>query len=192
MNIHLFLAFIIPFFTMRLLTDEDRQNTYSLLLTSPIKAWEITIAKFLSGSSMMLSLLAITIIFPIFLIAFSAPGQGAGPDIGIIATSYLGLILVGAAYVSIGLFWSSVSTSQMIVVIASFASNLIFFWILALAAQTTSGTTQTVFKYLATSDQVQTFTKGVLELKSFVYFFSLIFFFLFLTNKSVESRSWRS
>lgn len=191
-NVHLFLVFIIPFFTMRLITEESRNNTLALLLTSPIKTWEITLGKFFSGITMLCSMLFVTIIFPIFLVAFTEPGQGVGPDIGVILSTYLGLILVGSVYVAIGLFWSSMTTSQMIAVLFTFASNLMFFWLLALAAQSTSGTAQEVFKYMASSDQFQTFTKGVLELKSFVYLFSLMFFFLYLTKQSIESRAWRS
>jgi ABC-2 type transport system permease protein len=192
LNVHLFLVFIIPFFTMRLITEETRNNTLALLLTSPIKTWEITWAKFFSGVTMLLALLTVTVIFPIFLVAFSEPGQGAGPDLGVILSTYLGLILVGSAYIAIGLFWSSMTSSQMIAVLFTFATNLAFFWLLALAAQASSGTSQEVFKYLATSEQLQTFTKGIFELKSFVYFLSLITFFLFLTKQSIESRAWRS
>ncbi len=192
LNTHLFLVFILPFFTMRLMTEESRNNTLALLLTSPVKTWDITIAKFFSGLTMLSALLLVTIIFPIFLVAFSEPGQGAGPDLGVIVSTYLGLFIVGAAYVAIGLFWSSMTSSQMIAVLFTFATNLIFFWLLALASQSSSGATQEVFKYLATSDQLQTFTKGVLELKTFVYFASLITFFLYLTKQSIESRAWRS
>lgn len=191
-NVHLFLVFIIPFFTMRLITEENRNNTLALLLTSPVKTWDITWGKFFSGLSMLLGMLAVTIIFPIFLIAFSAPGQGLGPDLGVIMSTYLGLVLIGAVYVAVGLFWSSMTNSQMIAVLFTFATNLTFFWLFALAAQSASGASQEVFKYLATSDQFQTFTKGVLELKSFVYFGSLITFFLYLTKQSIESRAWRA
>jgi ABC-2 type transport system permease protein len=191
-NIHLFLVFIVPFFTMRLITEESRQNTLALLLTSPVKTWEITVAKFFSGMTMLGALLSVTIIFPIFLLAFSAPGQGTGPDLGIILSTYIGLILIGAVYVSVGLFWSSVTSSQMIAVLFTFATNLLLFWIFALLSQATSGVAQEVFKYMATSEQFQTFTKGALELKTFVYFASLISFFLFLTQQSIESRTWRS
>lgn len=191
-NVHLFLVFIIPFFTMRLITEESRHNTLALLLTSPVKTWEITWGKFFSGMTMLLAMLAVTVIFPIFLVAFSEPGQGAGPDVGVILATYLGLILAGSVYVAIGLFWSSMTNSQMIAVLFTFATNLVFFWLLALAAQSSSGTSQEIFKYLASSDQFQTFTKGVLELKAFAYFISLIAFFLYLTKQSIESRAWRS
>lgn len=190
-NTHMFLVFIIPFFTMRLMTEESRQNTLPLLMTSPIKTWEITMGKFLSGMTMLGAMLTVTLIFPIFMLAFATPGQ-PGPDLGVILTTYVGLILAGAAYVAVGLFWSSMTSSQMIAVLFTFATNLTFFWLIANAAQASSGASQEVFSYLASSMQFQTFLNGVLELKAFVYFASVIIFFLYLTKQSIESRAWRS
>lgn len=191
-SVHLFIVLIIQFFTMRLMAEESRNNTLALLLTSPVKTWEITLGKFLSGLTMLASLLAVTIIFPIFLVAFSEPGQGAGPDIGVILATYLGLLLVGAVYVANGLFWSSVTSNQMIAVFVTFLVNIAFFWLIPIGIKISSGITQEVFKYLSSTEQFQTFSTGVLELKSFVYFFSLIGFFLYLTKQSIESRTWRA
>jgi ABC-2 type transport system permease protein len=190
-NMHVILMFVLPFFTMRLLTEESRQNTLALLMTSPVKTWEITIAKFKAAMTMLVMLLGVTLIFPVFLIAFSSPGPNGGPDMGIVMSTYLGLLLAGGTYVAFGLFWSSITESQLVAVMMAFATNF-GFWLVSLAGQGASGWKQSVIKHLAINEQFQTFSKGSLELQSLVYFLTIIFFALFLTNRSLESRSWRA
>jgi ABC-2 type transport system permease protein len=190
-NMHVILMFILPFFTMRLFTEESRQNTLVLLLTSPVRTWEITLAKFFAAGTMLFMQLAVTVIFPVFLVLYSSPGPNGGPDLGIIGATYLGLLLAGLAYIAFGLFWSSVTDSQLVAVVMSFATNF-GFWLLALWGQGSSGTLQTVLKYLAINEQFMVFAKGTLELRASVYFVSIIGLALFLTNRSLDSRSWRS
>jgi ABC-2 type transport system permease protein len=190
-NMHVILMFVLPFFTMRLFTEEARQNTLALLMTSPIRMWELTLSKFLASATMLKILLAVTLIFPVFLILFSAPGENVGPDLGVIGSTYLGLIFAGLAYISFGLFWSSVTESQLVAVVLSFATNFTF-WLLSLWGQGAEGNLSAILRHLALNEQFQNFAKGSLDLKSVVYFVSLIFLALFLTNRSLESRSWRS
>jgi len=190
-NMHVILMFILPAFTMRLFTEESRQNTMALLMTSPVRTWELTIAKFKAGVSMLFIMLAVTIIFPIFLVLYSAPGANQGPDLGIVATTYLGLFLAGAVYIAIGEFWSSITESAMTAFMLTYAS-IFGLWLLGMGAQNSSGSVQEVLKYLSIGEHFGAFSKGVLELKSAVYFCSFVFFALFLTNRSLESRSWRA
>lgn len=190
-NMHVILMFVLPFFTMRLFTEESRQNTMALLMTSPIRTWELTLAKFFAGGSMLAINLFITMLFPIYLILFSAPGPNGGPDLGVIASTYLGLFLAGLTYIGFGIFWSSVTESQLVAVVLAFATNFSF-WLLSLWAQGATGMAQPILKHMAINEQFMTFAKGTLELKSIVYFLSIIFLSLFLTNRSLESRSWRA
>ena len=188
-NMHVILMFVLPFFTMRLFTEEMRQNTFALLMTSPIKTWELTIAKFLAGGTMLLLNLLVTLIFPVFLVLYSAAGANQGPDLGIIFTTYIGLFFVGLAYIGFGLFWSSVTESQLIAVVLTFATNFTF-WLLSLWAQGGNSFFHQVLKHMAINDQFMTFSKGNLQLDAVVYFLSIIFFALFLTNRSLEAKSW--
>ncbi len=190
-NMHVILMFVLPFFTMRLFTEESRQNTMALLMTSPIRTWELTLAKFFAGASMLALNLAVTMLFPIYLVVFSAAGPGGGPDLAVISTTYLGLLLAGLTYIGFGLFWSSITESQLVAVVLSFATNFSF-WLLSLWAQGAQGAVQDILKHLAINEQFMTFAKGSLELKSTVYFVTVIFLSLFLTNRSLESRSWRN
>ena len=189
-NMHVILMFVLPFFTMRLFTEESRQNTLALLMTSPIRMWELTLAKFNAAAAMLILCLAVTFIFPVFLLVYSAKATG-GPDFGVIASTYLGLYFAGLSYIGFGLFWSSITESQLVAVVLSFATNFSF-WLVSLWAQGATGTLQSVLKHMAINEQFQTFAKGNLELKSVVFFFSVIFLSLFLTNRSLESRAWRS
>lgn len=190
-NMHVILMFILPFFTMRLFTEESRQNTLALLMTSPIRTWELTLAKFGAAASMLALNLIVTFVFPVYLVVFSAPGPGGGPDLGVIASTYIGLFLAGLTYIGFGIFWSSVTESQLVAVVLSFATNFSF-WLLSLWSQGSTGGVQKVLKHLAINEQFMTFAKGTFELQAIVYFVSVIFLSLFLTNRSLESRTWRA
>lgn len=190
-NMHVIMMIVLPFFTMRLFTEESRQNTLVLLMTSPIRMWELTLAKFFAGAGMLFLMLALSFIYPLFLLAFSAPGPGQGPDMGIIMSTYLGLFLTGLVYVAVGTFWSTITESQLIALALTFLS-VFGFWLLSLGAQGASGTLQSLLKHLAINEHFSNFLKGTIETKSLVYCFSMIFLWLFLTNRSLESRSWRA
>ncbi len=187
-NMHVILMFVLPFFTMRSFTEEARQNTLTLLMTSPIRTWELTLAKFFAAGTMLFMKLCVTFIFPLFLYAYASD---RGPDFGVVMSTYLGLFLVGLTYIGFGIFWSSVTESQLVAVVLSFATNF-GFWLISLWGQGDSGALQDVLKHLAINEQFMSFAKGTLETQGLVYFFSLIFLALFLTNRSLESRSWRS
>jgi len=189
-NMHVILMFVLPFFTMRLFTEESRQNTLALLMTSPIRCIELVLAKFKAAASILLLMLGITWIFPVFLMLFAKENSG-GPDIGIIASTYVGLYLAGLMYIGIGMFWSSVTESQLTAVVMAFASNFTF-WLFSLLAQGGSGWWQSALKHMAINEQFMSFARGSIELQSVVYFVSAIGLMVFLTNQSLESRAWRS
>lgn len=192
-NMHFIIMMILPLFTFRLFTEESRQNTLVLLMTSPIRTWELVISKFKAASTVLLIKLGLTLIFPFFLILYSAGGPGGGPDMGIIVSTYVGLILTGLGYVSIGLFWSSVTESVLIALVLTFVTNFTFGILFCIAAQGMGpGPLQEAVKHLCFNEHLTNFLKGSIELRSVVYMVTIIFVFLFLTNRSLESRSWRS
>ena len=190
-NVNMILLFVIPFFTMGLFTDELKKNTLVLLLTSPIRHWEIVLGKFFSAMTILAIMLALTLIFPLFLGFYSHGGWVNGPDLGVVASTYLGLLLIGGLYISVGLFWSSVSTSQLVAVMLTFA-NLFGFWLVSFAAQSSEGGMKTFLGHVAVMEQFTGLMQGSLELQTLAFFFSGIFLALFLTQQSVESYSWRA
>lgn len=188
-NMNMLLLFVVPFFTMGLFTDELKKNTLVLLLTSPIRHIEIVLGKFISGFSMVALMLSLTLVFPLFLTLYSQGGNG--PDPGVIFTTYLGLFLVGAFYVAIGLFWSSVASTPLVAVMLTFAT-LFGFWLISFAAQSSAGTLQAILNQMAVVEQFNGLMKGVLEAKTIAFFLSGIGLALFFTHRSVESYSWRA
>lgn len=191
-NMHVILMFILPFFTMRLFTEESRQNTLALLMTSPLTTLELTLAKIFAGATMLAVKLGVTLVFPFFLILFSWNTPDARPDLGIIGLTYAGLFLCGLVYIGFGAFWSSLTESQLVAVVMAFATNF-GFWLVSLSGQgASSGSFAEILKHLAINEHFQGFSRGIPELKGLVYFVSLIFFGIFLTHRSLESRTWRS
>lgn len=189
-NMHFFMVFLLPFFTYRHFTEESRQNTLVLLLTSPIRSWELVLAKFKASLTVLLVMLLVTAIFPVFLVIYSA--EGGGPDMGVIFSTYLGLFLVGCAYMAMGLFFSSITESVLIALILTFLGNLFFAFMVNMFRSEDGGVLDSVLSHLGFQSHVSNFLKGTVELKSIVYFLSFCGFFLFLSNRSIESRSWRS
>jgi ABC-2 type transport system permease protein len=190
-NMHMILLFVLPFLTMFLFTEEVRKNTFVLLMTSPIKHWELTIAKYASALSMLFFMLVLTLVFPLFLTLYSADGPVNGPDPGIVLTTYLGLFMCGAVYLGVGTLWSSVVNSPMVAVMLTFASCF-GLWMISISAQNMEGAFTPLLKHVSIMDHFNGMLQGSLDIKSLVFFGSVIFFTLFLTNRSLESRAWRS
>jgi ABC-2 type transport system permease protein len=187
-NMHVILMFFLPFFTMRIFTEESRQNTLVLLLTSPLKVIDFTLAKFLAAATVLFIMLAMSWVFPAFLYIYSKDGK---PDTWVILSTYLGLFGAGLVYMSFGVFFSSLTDSQLVAVVLTFFFNVVL-WLVSLGAQTASGSTKEILQFLSVGDHFQVFAKGAPELKSVVYFLTMIALGLFFTHRSVESRSWRS
>jgi len=187
-NMHVVLMFFLPFLTMRTFTEEARQNTLALLLTSPLSVIDITFAKFKAAGTVLFVMLAMTWVFPGFLFLYSKDGT---PDIWVILSTYAGLMGAGLIYVSFGVFCSSITENPMVAVVLSFACNF-GLWLVSLGAQSSSGVIKELLQFAAVNDHFQAFARGSPELKSLVYFISMIGFGIFLTHRSVDSRAWRS
>ncbi len=183
-TINVLFLFIIPLITMRLISEEKKQKTIELLFTSPVSTMDIVIAKFLSAMYLILIVLVATLVYPIFLYI------NGNPDPGQIITMYLGLVFLSAAYVSIGIFWSSLTENQIIAATLTFFS-LLFFWIIDWATQSTGEIFSAILYYLSVIRHFESFGEGVLSLKDFVYYVSFCTTFLYLAKISLESRARR-
>ncbi len=171
--------------TMRTYSEEKRSGTIELLLTSPLTDLQIVLGKFLGG-----------------LVAVRGHARGdAGPH-GIsvlrsgnpewrpVLTGYLGLLLMGGCFLSLGLFVSSLTRNQIVAGMITFAVFLLF-WVINWIATFTGPTTQNVLNYLSITEHLNDFTRGVLDTKHLVYYTSFIAFSLFLTVRAVDSERWR-
>lgn len=180
------LLFVMPAITMRSIAEEMRMGTMELLLTAPVKDWELVVGKWLGAFLFMLSLLAVTWIFPIVLNFLVKPGI----DQGILLSSYLGLVLMVASLVAIGVFISSLFNSQVVVFLVSLAIVLVF-WLVRPASTTTGGLGNQILTYLNFIDHYLNFYQGTIDLSDIVYYLSLTSLGLFLGTVSVEIRRWR-
>ena len=184
-NLHVVFMILIPGLTMRSFCSERRDHTLELLVTSPIRVWEMVVGKFLGVGSVIIAMLGATLVFPAFLIAFG------NPDLNILATTYIGLFLMGMAYVAIGLFTSSVTSNQFIAYLTSFLVG-IGFWLMNAYARNADGMMATLLQKTNLLSYFENFTKGTLSSADVVYYFSFFFFWLFLTYRQIDSQSWRS
>ena len=178
------LVFMVPLLTMRTIAEEKRRGTFELLITSPLSIFEIVLGKFMGLSVVILIMLGITFIFPGLLIVYG------NPEVAPILSGFLGVVLCTLAFASIGMAASSFTENQIVAGISSMVALLLLYVIQA-PSETTGGTVAEVLRYLSPVSQVTDLIKGVISLKSIVYFTSLTIFGLFLSQRALEAHRWR-
>jgi ABC-2 type transport system permease protein len=182
------LVFVCPALTMRLLSEEQRLGTLELLLTAPVRDWELVVGKWLGAFLFVLSIVAVTFVYPVVLNMLVEPGIDQGP----IVSSYLGVLLVSAAFLGIGVAISSLFSNQVVSFIATFIVLIIFWWLLSIFTQVGGEGSGEVLRYLDLSSHFYNrMMAGVIELSNVVYMVSLTALALFLGSVSVEMRRWR-
>jgi len=178
------LLLLVPVLTMRLISEEDRTHTMELLATSPVTSTAIVLGKYLAGLAVFLVLLAISTYMPLSLALLGRL------DWGLLASSYVGLLLLGGAFLAVGLFASTLNENQIVSAAIGFALLLIF-WILGFAQQPSGGGIQQALAAVAFTPHISNLSSGVVDTQDILYFFSLTGFFLFLGVLTLESRKWR-
>ena len=175
--------FFIPAITMRLLSEERKSGTIELLFTMPISDIEIVLGKYFAG----LGLLAVALIFTLpYALSIVVLGE---PDIGMLVTGYLGLVLMGASYIAIGVFASTVSKNQVIAFIIAFI--IIFtLWLINKFLMLIPPPLVPLLQYLSIDYHYENIGRGVIDSRDVVYYLSLIVFMLSLAKISLESRKW--
>lgn len=184
-NMSFILLLIMPLLTMRLFAEEKKEHTNELLMTSPITITEIVFGKFIAALVVYFLLLVLSLHLPLML--------SLAVDISWkpLFTSYLGLFLMGAVFLSMGLFASALTDNQMIAAVISFGI-LIGLW-MAGASVHTAGESALgqVANYLSMSNHLDQFIKGLISSRSLTYFISMTALGLFLTHRVVESQRWK-
>ena len=181
------LLFASPAITMRLLAEEQRMGTMELLLSAPVRDWELVVGKWFGALLFMLTILAATWVFPVLLNQIIDPGI----DQGLLISGYLGVALFISALVAIGVAVSSLFSNQ----IAAFFTTLgiyLVLWLLSAPAQAMGGAGSELLSYLALGEHYyNTFFQGVIDISDIVYYLSLTALALFLGTVSIETRRWR-
>ena len=183
-NVTILVLFLMPMVTMRTYSEEKRSGTIELLLTSPITDWQIILGKFVGAMSLYGTMLAVTLIHIAILFKFG------NPEWKPIATAYLGLLLLGGCFISVGLFISSLTRNQIVAGMVTFAVFLLL-WVITWIGSFSGPTVDQLTQYLSIIDHLDDFGKGVLDTTHIIYYLSFITFGLFLTAKSVDTERWR-
>lgn len=183
-NLAVMFLLISPALTMRLIADERKTGTIELLLTSPITDRDLVLGKYLAALAYLAFLLAVTLVFPIIL---AASGK---PDWAPVWTGYLGTFLLGASFMAIGLFASSLSANMIVSAVITFALSLVV-WLLPSAGQMFGGVANDVLTYLSVMNHQENLSRGVVDTADLLFYASFIATFLFATVRSVETYHWR-
>jgi ABC-2 type transport system permease protein len=180
------LLLTVPFLTMRLIAEETGSGTIELLLTAPLRDWELVVGKWLGAMGFLTLLLALTWIYPIILHRMTTPGI----DQGTLLSAYLGVLLMVSAMVAIGVMVSAVFRNSLAAGFVTVALILLLWVIGGLASG--SGGANEVVRYLGFGDHLfDNLFQGVVDLGDVLYFVSLTVLSLFLASQLVESRRWR-
>jgi ABC-2 type transport system permease protein len=184
LNASVVLLFVLPMITMRTYAEEKRSGTIELLLTAPLTDMQIILGKFLGAMALYATMLAVTLIHMAVLYAFGTPEWIP------IATGYLGLLLMGGCFISVGLLISSLTKNQIVAGMITFGVFLLL-WVINWVGSFTGPTTQQVLDYLSITNHLDDFTRGIIDTKHLVYYLSFIAFGLFLTARSVDTERWK-
>ncbi|HTD42831.1 MAG TPA: ABC transporter permease subunit [Bryobacteraceae bacterium] len=184
-NISVIGLFLIPMITMRLFAEEKRTGTIELLVTSPIRDLEIIMGKWLAAMTLYAVMLGVSLLSMATLFVYGKP------DWRPMAVGYLGLLLQGGCLLAIGTFISTCTKNQIVAGVAGFSVCLLL-WVLDWMSSFQDSVSAKAISYLSVLQHFDSFSKGVLDSKDIIYYFSAIFIGLFLTARSLESLRWRA
>jgi ABC-2 type transport system permease protein len=177
------LIFVVPILTMRILAEDRKNGTEVLLLTSPVNLAGIVLGKYFAAVFVFLVMVIISFLYPIILFAFGA--SLTPPLVG----GYVGFILLGASFISVGIFASALTENQVISAIVSFVALLIM-WIADSIGGMVGGITAKILYWFSLLSRYEDFNSGILNLSAVVYYLSFISVFIFITIMVIERRRW--
>ena len=180
----LLFLFFIPAVTMRLFSEELGRGTFEILATLPVRDGEIVLGKFLSSAVLLICALGAAGIFP------ATVSLAGDLDGGQVFASYIGLFLVGTAFLSMGSFASSLTRREILAFIVGLGFMLAFF-LFGKFTQFVPGNAGKVLDFIGIDSHLSNISRGVIDSRDVVYFLSLSAFFLHLTAYSLGSRRWR-
>lgn len=178
--------FLVPAITMRLWAEEKRGGTLEVLMTFPVKDYEVVLGKFLASLIFLSIALAFSLIIPAIIMYLG------NPDVGVIVTSYLGTLFLGGAFLAIGLWVSSMAKNQIVAFVLAIFISFIFLIIGdSIVTLSLPDFLVPIARYLGLNAHYQSIARGVIDSRDIVYYVSFIFFFLFLNMQNLEQRKWK-
>lgn len=179
------LAFFIPAMTMRMISEEYRNGTFETLMTAPVSDLELVLGKYLAGAVFYLVMLATTLVYMVLLIAYG------NPDLGAALAGYFGLLVVGLAFVAVGLLASSLSRNQVVAWIAGAVPLILVALLAYFISLNSEGWVRQLAQQVDVMNRFEMFNRGLIRLDGLVFFLGSAAFFVFCTVKVVESQRWR-
>jgi ABC-2 type transport system permease protein len=177
-------SFIIPAMTMRLLAEEKGSGTLELLITMPVRDWEVVVGKFLAALGLLAVLLGLTLVY-----AFTV--SSIGPlDKGPAYAGYFGLLLMGGAYVGIGVMASALTKNQIVAFILSFGISFALY-LFGKILQVVPGPLQPIIAFLSMDAHFESISRGVIDTRDVLYYLSVMAVSLVIATVALESRKWK-
>lgn len=181
--------FLAPAVTMKSFSEEFKNGTIELLVTRPLSDWQIVFAKYLAGFLLLLFSIIPTLIYYYAIYQLASPIGNV--DSGAFWGSFLGLIFLAAVFVSIGLFSSTLSSSQIVAfLIGVFITFICYIGFESISGLNLLGSVDLLIAQIGINDHYLSMSRGVFDSRDIVYFVSVIFFFLTLCQYRLKGRKW--
>ena len=181
--------FLIPAITMRFFSEEKKSGTIELLMTKPLTDMQVIFAKYFAGLILVVFSLLPTLVY--FFSVYQLGFPKGNLDIGGMWGSYIGLLFLGASFVAIGLFASSITDNQIVsFIVAVLLSGFIYIGFEFIYSLDLFGNFDLFIKTLGINSHYSAMSRGVIDTRDLLYFLSIIAFFILLTKISLESRKW--
>lgn len=183
-NINFLFLIFIPLITMKLFSEEKRQETLDLYWLAPLREWQVVVSKGLAALTLIVAMLFMTILFPLVI-------WGVGvKDFSLLGTAYLSVLLNACCYISLGLFCSSISGNQIIAALLSIL-GIMFLWMITWGGHLNSNyMVAEIFTYIGITSHFERILRGLVGTQDLIYYSSFVFIFVFLTVKSLGRRNW--
>ena len=179
------MMFMLPLLTMRLFSEEKKQKTEQALLTAPVNLFEIVFGKYMAAMVVFLISMGIYVVYALVLY-----GMAGNLSVATFLGNMLGLLLLGMAFISAGIFVSVLTENQIVSAIVAFILNMLMYMIDAIAASVTVAPIKSVLQSLSFYTRYYEFTTGIINIGSVIFFLSVAFIFNFLTVRVLEKRRW--
>ncbi len=187
---------MVPILTMRLLSEERRNKTDQLLITSPVSIHSMVIGKFLAALSVLLITVFLTLVYSVVIVKYSMSGTfgvAEGDSVGLVITRYVGFIALCSCYIAIGVLMSALTENQVSAAVLTLGVNILLQILEALAPQITIPYLSfigTMLSWLSLYSRYTTFSAGMFSIADLVYFISVAGVMLFLTVRVIDKRRW--
>ena len=179
------LLFVVPVVTMRLIAEERKTGSIEVLMTAPVTEGQVVAGKYLAALAFFAALWVPTLLYAVLLDLYGEI------DWWTLAAGYLGIVLIGGLFLSVGLVASTFARNQIVAAVVTFAVNLLVFFVAFLPGMVDRPLFQKVFEHTSVLDHMDEFARGIVDTRRLVFYLSTTLFFLFVSARALEDRKWR-